>query len=312
MSRKFKDLIILIGDCELDDFQKRLLKVRYIHLLKDFHKRCVLYSFIFHSCRLIVTVGSLFVPALLSIQYSKDQAVIGNMSEITEILLYWVTWVISLAVTISNGIFTLLKIDKKYYTLWTYFEQLQSEGWQFLQLTGRYSGILNHRKRKPTHSNQFLYFCYSLEKLKMKQVEDEYYKLSDQSNKKSNPPSNEEPRNSSLDHTDVLEPPAPVTNGGVYGARNLSSHTIYDMDGLAPTAPISPPQNNRDMDDEEDEIVDEEYKKYRKNFLFNLSSNTLKPGIILPGESMEIRSAVQSSRDIGIETDNVSIRSFKR
>jgi hypothetical protein len=54
-------------------------------------------------------------------------------------------------------------------------EQLRSEGWQFLELSGRFSGFYTP-KEKATHANQFLYFCHAIEKLKMKQVEEEYYK----------------------------------------------------------------------------------------------------------------------------------------
>lgn len=161
---------------ELTIYQKNLLKRRYLSVLDDFNVRCSYYSWLFHCSRIIVTVGSLLVPALLSVQYS-DSTVINTKS--IEVQVYWVTWAISLLVTISNGILTLFKIDKKYYFLHTTFEQLQSEGWQYLELTGRYSGILNKHKRRPTHANQFLYFCYAIEKIKMKQVEEEYFKLSE-------------------------------------------------------------------------------------------------------------------------------------
>ncbi len=163
---------------ELNEYQKNLLKRRYLAVLHDFKIRCSYYSWIFHTSRIIVTVGSLLVPAILSIQYS-DSTVIDTNNVQTQ--MYWLTWGVSLLVTISNGILTLFKIDKKYYFLHTTFEQLQTEGWQYLELTGRYSGVLNKNKRTPTHANQFLYFCHAIEKIKMKQVEEEYFKLSEPS-----------------------------------------------------------------------------------------------------------------------------------
>jgi hypothetical protein len=54
-------------------------------------------------------------------------------------------------------------------------ERLRSEGWQYFGLTGRYSGHLIGN-RQPTHQNQFVYFTHYIEKIKMKQVEEEYYK----------------------------------------------------------------------------------------------------------------------------------------
>jgi hypothetical protein len=66
-------------------------------------------------------------------------------------------------------------VDKKYYFLNTTMERLRSEGWQYVGLTGRYSGHLIGN-RQPTHQNQFVYFVHYIEKIKMKQVEEEYYK----------------------------------------------------------------------------------------------------------------------------------------
>jgi hypothetical protein len=92
--------------------------------------------------------------------------------------IYWATWVISLLVTTSNGVVSVFKIDKKYFFLHTTMEQLKSEGWQYLELSGRYSGFFTP-KLKPTHENQFIYFCHAVEKIKMHQVEEEYFKLTD-------------------------------------------------------------------------------------------------------------------------------------
>lgn len=127
--------------------------------------------------RFVVTVGSLVVPALLSIQTP------GSKSDwISTETLYWCTWAISLAVTMSNGILALFRIDKKYYSLNTVLEHLRSEGWQYLELTGRYSGHFGDHHTKPTHKTQFVYFCNMIEKIIMKQVEDEYYKVNESLN----------------------------------------------------------------------------------------------------------------------------------
>lgn len=160
----------------LNTAQKKIIEDRYLCILESFERRANLYAVIFHTCRFIVTVGSLIVPALLSIQY-VDTGTTSNVMdpENFSFQIYWSTWVISLLVTTSNGIATLFKVEKKYYLLHTLLEQLRSEGWQFLELSGRFSGFYTPRE-KPTHANQFLYFCHAVEKLKMKQVEEEYYK----------------------------------------------------------------------------------------------------------------------------------------
>jgi hypothetical protein len=88
---------------------------------------------------------------------------------------------LSLLVTTCNGILTLFKIDKKYYFLHTTLEQLHSETWQYISLTGKYNGYYT-KGRVPTHSNQVVFFCHNMEKIKLKQVEEEYFKLTEPAN----------------------------------------------------------------------------------------------------------------------------------
>lgn len=235
---------------ELNEYQKNLLKRRYLAVLHDFKVRCSYYSWIFHTSRIIVTVGSLLVPAILSIQYS-DSTVIDTKNVQTQ--MYWLTWGVSLLVTISNGILTLFKIDKKYYFLHTTFEQLQTEGWQYLELTGRYSGILNKKKRTPTHANQFLYFCHAIEKIKMKQVEEEYFKLSEPSsfaklaaNSQNTPPSNQQPP----DTNNHLRPPHPqsITQNPSMNRLPPIDENVF-MDSTINTDNLTPPEPQSMSDD---------------------------------------------------------------
>jgi hypothetical protein len=142
----------------------------------------------------------LFVPALLSIQNSdKSFTFTGNSFSVQ---VYWSTFVISLLVTIFNGILTLFKIDRKYFFLNTTLERLRSEGWQYFSLTGRYSGHLVDNTNV-THANQFIYFTHYVEKIKMKQIEEEYYKSEDKSTQS---PAN---INNSQNTAQELYPPSP-------------------------------------------------------------------------------------------------------
>jgi hypothetical protein len=56
---------------------------------------------------------------------------------------------------------------------------LHSEGWQYIGLSGRYSP--KDTIIPPTHENQFLVFFHMAEKIKMRQVEEEYWKFTDTS-----------------------------------------------------------------------------------------------------------------------------------
>ena len=169
---------------DLTSTQKEMIQSRYLAILENFQKRTRNHSIIFFMGHFIVTVGSLFVPALLSIQNSGSNYTFNNVNFTVQI--YWATFVISLLVTICNGILTLFKVDKKYYFLNTTLERLRSEGWQYIGLSGRYSGQLLESGVQPTHQNQFVYFIHYVEKIKMKQVEEEYYKTDE---KTAHPPS---------------------------------------------------------------------------------------------------------------------------
>ena len=151
------------------------LAARYITLLHDYHKRKQRYSCSFHLLRIIVTVGSLIVPAVLSVQYTSGNVTQQGATLSSEV--YWIVWTLSLFVTISNGIMSLLKMDKKYHSLHTTFEQLLSEGWQYVHLSGKY---FTEGVNPSTHESQFNVFCFYIEKVRMKQIEDEYYKTAEQ------------------------------------------------------------------------------------------------------------------------------------
>lgn len=148
-------------------FQRNAIKERYRFMMAEYRQRCRFYTVMFYLLRMTMTVGSLAVPALLSIQTTKT----------SESAMYWFTWGLSLAVTTANGVTTLFKLDKRFFMLHATAERLRTETWQYVQLSGRYSG--HHGNVKPTHANQFVYYCSQLEKIHMKRVDEEFIKNAD-------------------------------------------------------------------------------------------------------------------------------------
>jgi hypothetical protein len=182
----------------LTPLQRSILEKRYVELVQQFTRRCFILSIFFHTSRAFVTVGSLVVPALLSIQYT-DATPATQTSYSMSYQIYWITWAISLLVTTFNGIQNIFKFEKKYYFLHTTMEQLRSEGWQYIELSGRYSGFYTPNEH-PTHENQFVYFCAAIEKIKMRQVEEEYWKVNEAS---------QDAQKQSAGKKDALIPPTP-------------------------------------------------------------------------------------------------------
>jgi hypothetical protein len=111
-------------------------------------------------------------------------------------------------------------------------EQLRSEGWQFLELSGRFSGFYTPRET-PTHANQFLFFCHAVEKLKMKQVEEEYYK-STEANIHSN--------GGTHINNNHKQETIPDIETGKQNPKNtvLPQIPAFYTDGLIPPTPLNP------------------------------------------------------------------------
>ena len=202
---------------DLNDLQRHSIKERYRFLMEEYRYRCRLYSIMFYIFRITMTVGSLAVPALLSIQN-------GNTAPS---YLYWVTWAISLAVTTSNGIMTLFKLDKQFFNLHATAERLRSETWQFVQLAGRYSG--HHGNHKPTHSNQYVYYCSQLEKINMSRVDDEYVKAGEDTRT----PAPVKPSPDAKPSTDTMVP-SPADQSNLDTPIRDSISLVEDDDGQTP------------------------------------------------------------------------------
>lgn len=151
----------------LTNQQRDTIKERVRFLMAEYRRRSTLYSVLFYVLRMTMTVGSLTVPALLSLSVSpEDQG-----------MLKWLTWAISLAVTTANGLTTLFKLDKRFFLLHSVAERLRSEAWQYLALAGHYSG--HYGGHRPTHANQYIYFMTRLERIRMKHIDDEFIRQED-------------------------------------------------------------------------------------------------------------------------------------
>ena len=149
---------------DLTDQQIRIIEVRYLTVLTEFKKRIKIFDFLYHFSRIFISLGGVAVPALLSIQSP------GQIT--TSVGLYWFTWMVSLAVTVCHNISNIFRFDKKYQGIHATIEKLEKEGWQYLELSGRYS--THNIQTISTHANQYLHFVNTVEKIKIKQMEREY------------------------------------------------------------------------------------------------------------------------------------------
>jgi hypothetical protein len=127
--------------------------------------------------RFIVTVGSIILPAILSLGQMDPTKLPKNFDQVV----YWSSWTISLMVTASNGFLQLFSLDKNYFEYSLTTEQLKTEGWQYFQLSGKYED-------DKTHQAAYKDFSKSIENIKRKQVEKEFSGKGDVSKKKKEKP----------------------------------------------------------------------------------------------------------------------------
>jgi hypothetical protein len=73
----------------------------------------------------------------------------------------------------------LFKLEKRFFMMHAFTERLRSDTWQYIELSGRYSGHYCHNE-KPTHANQFVYYCTHLERINMKWVDEEFIKTGEE------------------------------------------------------------------------------------------------------------------------------------
>lgn len=146
--------------------RRTYIEERYIPMLRASYNHCRRIAFLFNTNRLVITIGSIIVPALLAIQHTDAPISLS---------IYWITWTTSLLVTICNGIMTMFKLDRKYYLFHASFEQLKTEGWQYVALTGAYRG----KPETHSHEEQFELFAQAIERLRMRETEEVYIKLQD-------------------------------------------------------------------------------------------------------------------------------------
>ena len=89
---------------------KELLKLRFLDEVQFYEKKRDNTKRYYNIFRFLVTTGSIFLPAILSIGQMDPAKLPKNFDQFS----YWGSWIISLTVTVSNGFLQLFSLDKNY------------------------------------------------------------------------------------------------------------------------------------------------------------------------------------------------------
>ena len=219
----YKDQVLdIINSLTLNsETDKHILKSRFLYEVLNYDARRDYTKKYYNGFRFTVTVGSILLPAILSIGQMDPDKLPDNFDDIS----YWSAWSLSLMVTVSNGFLQLFSLDKNYFEYAITSEQLKTEGWQFFQLAGKYEDYASHDiAYKP--------FSKSIENIKRKQVEKEFQGKGDvnKNKKDKKDPKEENPTDQKMDMILGLLGSQGQLQSAVGGVRDILTQPLDDME----------------------------------------------------------------------------------
>ena len=167
----------IIRNIDLEENRRKIILTRFLEEVILYDKKARVAEFFYILFSLIITIGSVILPALLSIQnvdFSDDEEVDQNYRE----RVYWLSWCISLLISICNGLIQLLSLNKQYSSYIVVREKLVSEGWKYLELCEEYE--------EGNHKENFTKFCEEIENIKKTQTDREVVFLNNKGNNHQN------------------------------------------------------------------------------------------------------------------------------
>lgn len=166
----YRKTLNTINDTELSELNKILLRKRFIPMVNNMEIESKRANMGYTLFQIMTTLGSIMVPALLSIE---DKTLQFNSTqydlEFQTHNLYWTTWGISIAVTISNAFNQLLGLERKHITRNIHMSQMKMEGWSFLEK----SGDIYSQYPNSTHNELIPLFWKRVEILRHNQIKND-------------------------------------------------------------------------------------------------------------------------------------------
>ena len=148
--RSFSESFInVLQHCSLTNRSKLIIKERFINMYERYFYKYKYTKLFFYNSRVIITIFSLVVPALLTIaneMITDDPELARNVG--------YIAFSMSLVISILNMMLEVFQLNKKFFTYAITKENLKTEGWLFLSLTGKYHNFTNHSECWRTFINR--------------------------------------------------------------------------------------------------------------------------------------------------------------
>lgn len=161
-----KRIYPLIDHLKISKYHRSLIKKRFAKLVLTYEDLSVGTTYRYNSCRVAISIGSMILPTLQTIQDSENVASYKDY-------IYWFAIGTSLSVMISNNLISMFELDKKYIMYGVTTEKLKSLGWKYLESSDIFAG--------KTHQQNLTLFWNEVELIKKLQVLAEYASSDDKS-----------------------------------------------------------------------------------------------------------------------------------
>ena len=161
-----KRIYPLIDHLKISKYHRSLIKKRFAKLVLAYEDLSTGTTYRYNSCRVAISIGSMILPTLQTIQDSENVASYKDY-------IYWFAIGTSLSVMISNNLISMFELDKKYIMYGVTTEKLKSLGWKYLESSDIFAG--------KTHQQNLTLFWNEVELIKKLQVLAEYASSDDKS-----------------------------------------------------------------------------------------------------------------------------------
>lgn len=145
----------LIDNIKLSKYKRNILKKRYTKLVIYYENYANNIRWKYNTCRLVISVGSMILPTLQTIQNNENVAFIKDE-------IFWAAIATSLSVMISNNIISMFALDRRYIMYAVTAEKLKAIGWKYFELSDIFSN--------KSHIENWILFWNEVEKIKKLQV----------------------------------------------------------------------------------------------------------------------------------------------
>ncbi|SIP86069.1 Protein of unknown function DUF4231 [Pacmanvirus A23] len=148
----------LLEATPLTQYEKDIINERYIRIVTraelDYRRTCIMYILLTN----IITVSGVLITGFVSLNK------VGIVGDTASNVFFWIVFVLSVVLTLSNKFLYSFNIHKKYVLNIVILEKFYSEGWSFISGINRYAHCADY-------TAQFKLFCSRIERIKLKSLE---------------------------------------------------------------------------------------------------------------------------------------------